>query len=49
MRFRCPTARVIGTAVIEDYELLFKGSKSGSYLTIELKEGAKVPVAVWSG
>lgn len=48
MRFRCPTARVIGTAVIEDYELLFKGSKSGSYLTIEPKEGAKVPVAVWS-
>lgn len=48
MRFRCPTARVVGTAVIEDYELLFKGSKSGSYLTIEPKEGAKVPVAVWS-
>lgn len=48
MRFRCPTARVVGTAVIENYELLFKGSKSGSYLTIEPKEGAQVPVAVWS-
>jgi len=47
MQFRCPTARVIGTAVIEDYELLFKGSKSGSYLTIEPKAGAMVPVGVW--
>ena len=26
---------------------LFKGSRSGSYLTIEPKEGSKVPVAVW--
>ena len=48
MKFRCPTARVVGTAVIEDYELLFKGSKSGSYLTIEPREGSRVPVAVWT-
>jgi len=48
MRTRCPSARIIGTAVIENYELLFKGSKTGSYLTIEPKEGASVPVAVWS-
>ena len=48
MRFRCPTAKVVGTAVIEDYELLFKGSQSGSYLTIEPKKGASVPVGVWS-
>jgi gamma-glutamylcyclotransferase (GGCT)/AIG2-like uncharacterized protein YtfP len=48
MQFRCPTARVVGTAEIKDYELLFKGSKTGSYLTIEPKVGASVPVAVWS-
>jgi len=48
MQARCPSARIIGTAVIENYELLFKGSKTGSYLTIEPKEGASVPVAVWS-
>ena len=47
MRMRCPGARVIGTSAIEDYELLFKGSKTGSYLTIEPKAGASVPVAVW--
>ena len=47
MRHRCPGAKPIGTTVIEDYELLFKGSKTGSYLTIEPKNGEKVPVAVW--
>jgi len=48
MRMRCPGAKVVGTSVIQDYELLFKGSKTGSYLTIEQKAGASVPVAVWS-
>lgn len=48
MRMRCPGAKVVGTSVIENYELLFKGSKTGSYLTIEQKAGANVPVAVWS-
>ena len=48
MKWRCPTAKAIGTAVIKDYELLFKGSKTGAYLTIESKAGAEVPVAVWS-
>ena len=32
MRMRCPSARIIGTSVLKDYELLFKGSKTGSYL-----------------
>lgn len=48
MALRCPTAKPVGTAVIRDYELLFKGSKTGAYLTIEPKVGAEVPVAVWS-
>ncbi|MDD6991747.1 MAG: gamma-glutamylcyclotransferase [Oscillospiraceae bacterium] len=48
MALRCPTAKAVGTAVIKDYELLFKGSKTGSYLTIEPKRGAEVPVAVWA-
>ena len=47
MRFRCPGARIIGTAELDGWELLFKGSMTGSYLTIEKKEGSKVPVAVW--
>ena len=47
MKYRCPTAKIVGTAVIRDYELLYKGSKTGSYLTIEKKNGGVVPVAVW--
>ena len=27
MKFRCPTAKVVGTSVIKGYELLYKGSK----------------------
>ena len=47
MQRRCPTAKIVGVAEIKDYELLFKGSKTGSYLTIEPQKGATVPVAVW--
>ena len=47
MKLRCPTERVVGTAEIKNYELLFKGSQTGSYLTIEPKKGGIVPVAVW--
>ena len=48
MRMRCPSAKVIGTSEIPDYRLLFKGSRTGAYLTIEPFEGGSVPVAVWS-
>lgn len=47
MRMRCPGARIIGTSAIKNYRLLFKGSKTGAYLTIEPQEGANVPVAAW--
>ncbi len=47
MRTRCPGARIIGTSVLEGWRLLFRGSRTGSYLTIERQEGARVPVAAW--
>ena len=47
MMHRCPGAKPVGTMVLEGYELLFKGSKTGSYLTIEKKIGGKVPVGIW--
>lgn len=47
MMIRCPKAKIAGTATLEGWELLFKGSKTGAYLTIEPKEGSKVPVAIW--
>ena len=33
MRMRCPHATILGTANLKGWELLFKGSKTGSYLT----------------
>lgn len=39
--------KILGTAKLKGWELLFKGSKSGSYLTIEKKENGIVPVVIW--
>lgn len=47
MQARCPRARIIGTSELEGYRLMFKGSMTGSYLTIEPEEGCSVPVAAW--
>lgn len=47
MKIRCPNAEPVGTAVINGYGLLFKGSKTGAYLTIEKAENSAVPAAVW--
>ena len=47
MRFRCPGAKPVGITVIPNYELLYKGSKTGAYLTIEPKKNGIVPIAVW--
>ena len=47
MRMRCPHATILGTANLKGWELLFKGSKTGSYLTIEECEDGTVPVVIW--
>ena len=47
MRMRCPHATILGTATLKGWELLFKGSKTGSYLTIERNEKGSVPVVIW--
>ena len=45
MMRRCPESRVIGTGTLNGWELLFKGSKTGAYLTIEQNPDGTVPVA----
>lgn len=47
MSFRCPGAKLRGVSVIEEHRLIFKGSKTGAYATIEKEEGHKVPVVLW--
>ena len=47
MAFRCPTAKVVGASEIKDYELLFRGSRSGAVATVEPLAGSSVPVLLW--
>lgn len=47
MAVRCPDARLIETGIIQDYRLVYRGSKTGAYATIIPCEGAFVPVAIW--
>lgn len=47
MAWRCPGADLVGTGTLRGYRLLFKGSKTGSYATVEPCEGAEVPVLLW--
>ena len=48
MGYRCPNAQPVGTAQLEGWRLLFRGSGTGNYLTIEPAPGYSVPVAVWA-
>lgn len=48
MSHRCPTAVPIGTGVIKNYRIMFKGSLTGSYATIEEAAGFEVPVLLWA-
>ena len=43
MKYRCPTAHVVGNGYLMDYELVFR-----MYATIEKASGEKVPITVWS-
>lgn len=47
MKERCPEAEIIGTGILENYRLLFKGDEKEAFLTIEKKEGSVVPVGLW--
>lgn len=47
MKYRCPTAKLVGKGVVENYELQFKGMPHCSYATIAPCIGKSVPVALW--
>lgn len=47
MRRRCHGAQLIGTAYWEGHRLVFRGSKTGAYLTVIPAEGYSVPIGVW--
>ena len=47
MSQRCPTARAVGTSVLKDWRLLFRGQHTGAVATVERFRGGSVPVLVW--
>ena len=47
MAHRCPQAELLGQGMMKDWQLLFKGSQTGAYATIERKSGREVPVLLW--
>ena len=48
MACRCPTAKVVGTSELKDYELLFRGSRHSAVATVEPYKGGRVPVLLWT-
>ncbi|MCD8150622.1 MAG: gamma-glutamylcyclotransferase [Clostridiales bacterium] len=48
MAHRCPTARIYGVGILHNWELIYRGSKTGAYATIRRKKGSAVPVVVWT-
>lgn len=47
MAVRCPSAKVYAKGVLNNWELVYRGSKTNSHATIERKMGSSVPVLVW--
>ena len=47
MARRCPGAQTVGTAVLENYRLLFRGGDGCAVATVEPREGSSVPVLLW--
>lgn len=47
MQYRCPFALFLGVGYLNDWELIYRGSKTGAYATIRPKKGKVVPVGLW--
>lgn len=48
MSVRCPGASVYGASELQDWQLVFKKSGSGAYLSVEPAMGFQVPLGIWS-
>lgn len=47
MAQRCPTAKVVGTTVLKNHRLVFRGGHASAVATVEPHKGGSVPVLVW--
>ena len=39
MAHRCPDAKLVGTGMLSNYEMVFRGNKSNAVATVEPKKG----------
>lgn len=44
---RCPESKFLGTGILDDWRLMFKGEMPNSYATIEPWRGFSVPYVLW--
>ncbi len=47
MHFRCPGAVPVGRVDLPDHRLVFRGSKTGSFLSVDRAKGQTVPCVAW--
>lgn len=47
MKYRCPTAKLVGIGTLENCAMDFRRISSSAYATIHPEEGSFVPVAFW--
>ncbi len=48
MRKRCPHSKPIGSIILNNYRLVFKGGEdSSAYLTLERSDGSNVPLGIF--
>lgn len=48
MERRCPNSTIYAVGELNNWELVYRGSKTGAHATIVRKRGSTVPVLVWS-
>ncbi len=47
MAARCPSASIYAKVILNNWELVYRGSKTNSHATIIRKQGSIIPVLVW--
>ncbi len=47
MAARCPSAKIYAKGILNNWELLYRGTEKNSHATIKRKVGSIVPVLVW--
>ena len=47
MKYRCPGARPVYSGHLENWQLIYRGSKTRAYASIRYKKGFRVPVGIW--